>query len=80
MFLRLPTPIPRSLADLHSSLHIPFSGKFGWSGFGSLTVRDRAAMTGYDPNRREHRQLPATKFVTFKAARSFKEELKADSE
>lgn len=51
------------------------SGKFSFPGFGSFSVRKRAARTGRNPRTGETIKIKASKTVGFKAAKTFKESL-----
>lgn len=46
-------------------------------GFGSFTVRERAARTGKNPQTGEALKIPASKNVTFKAGKSLKDSVAA---
>lgn len=45
-------------------------------GFGTFTVRERAARTGRDPRTGEPLEIPATKNPTFKAGKALKDAVK----
>lgn len=49
--------------------------KFTYPGFGTFVVRKRKPRDGIDPRTRVKIQIPASKTVGFKPARSFKEQL-----
>lgn len=49
--------------------------KFTYPGFGTFTVRHRKARTGTDPRTKQTIQIPASKTVGFKPAKSFKDSL-----
>lgn len=49
--------------------------KFTYPGFGTFTVRHRKARTGTDPRTKATIQIPASKTVGFKPAKSFKDSL-----
>ena len=50
-------------------------GKFSYPGFGTFTVKNRAARQGRNPRTGEAITIAASKTVTFKAAPSLKESL-----
>ena len=50
-------------------------GRFSLAGFGTWTVRDRAARTGRNPQTGAAIEIKASKAVGFKAAPSLKEDL-----
>ncbi len=47
-------------------------GRFAYPGFGTFTVKERAARTGRNPQTGKSIQIPASKNVGFKAAPSLK--------
>lgn len=49
--------------------------KFTYPGFGTFVVRKRKARDGIDPRTRVKIQIPESKTVGFKPAKSFKEQL-----
>lgn len=49
--------------------------KFSYPGFGTFTVRHRKARSGTDPRTKATIQIPASKTVGFKPAKSFKDAL-----
>jgi DNA-binding protein HU-beta len=49
--------------------------KFTYPGFGTFVVRKRKPRDGIDPRTRAKIQIPASKTVGFKPARSFKDKL-----
>ena len=49
--------------------------KFTYPGFGTFTVRHRKARSGTDPRTKATIQIPASKTVGFKPAKSFKDSL-----
>ena len=48
------------------------SGRFAWPGFGTFTVKDRAARQGRNPRTGETMKVEASKTVAFKAAPTLK--------
>ncbi len=50
-------------------------GRFAYPGFGTYTVKKRAARTGRNPRTGESIKIPASKSVGFKAAPAFKGKL-----
>lgn len=50
-------------------------GRFTWPGFGTFTVRDRAARSGKNPRSGEPIEIPASRAVGFRPARALKDEL-----
>lgn len=50
-------------------------GRFSYPGFGTFTVRDRAARTGKNPRSGEPIEIPASRAVTFRPARALKDAL-----
>lgn len=50
-------------------------GRFVWPGFGTFTVRDRAARQGRNPRTGETMKVDATRTVAFKAAPALKGKL-----
>ena len=51
------------------------NGRFSWPGFGTFTVRDRAARQGRNPRTGETMQVAATRTVSFKPAPGLKGKL-----
>ncbi len=47
------------------------SGKVSLVGFGTFSVKDRAARTGINPLTKEKIKIPAKKALSFKASKSF---------
>jgi len=54
---------------------IASDGRFAYPGFGTFTVKERAARTGRNPQTGKSIQIPASKNVGFKAAPGLKSEL-----
>ncbi len=50
-------------------------GRFAYPGFGTFTVKKRAARTGRNPQTGDAIKIPASKSVGFKAAPAFKKSL-----
>ncbi|MFQ5509358.1 MAG: HU family DNA-binding protein [Leptospirillia bacterium] len=50
-------------------------GRFAYPGFGTFTVKSRAARTGRNPQTGQTIKIPASKNVGFKASPSFKSSL-----
>ena len=50
-------------------------GRFSFPGFGTFTVKERAARTGRNPQTNKPMEIPASKSVGFKPAPAFKEAL-----
>jgi len=50
-------------------------GRFAFPGFGTFTVKERAARQGRNPQNGKPIQIPASKSVGFKAAPKFKDSL-----
>lgn len=50
-------------------------GRFSYPGFGTFTVKERAARVGRNPQNKEPINIPASKTVGFKPAGKFKETL-----
>jgi len=50
-------------------------GRFAYPGFGTFTVKSRAARTGRNPQTGQSIEIPASKSVGFKAAPAFKSRL-----
>ena len=48
------------------------SGRFAWPGFGTLTVKERAARQGRNPRTGELMEVKAGRSVSFKAAPTLK--------
>ena len=46
-------------------------GKLGFVGFGTFSVRKRAARKGINPSTKEKIKIPAKKVAVFKASKSF---------
>lgn len=51
------------------------NGRFAYPGFGTFTVKSRAARVGRNPQTGASIQIPASKSVGFKAAPNFKSKL-----
>ena len=51
------------------------NGRFAWPGFGTLTVKERAARQGRNPRTGEVLELKASKSVSFKPAPALKGKL-----
>lgn len=51
-------------------------GKFTLSGFGTFTVKTRAARKGVNPSTGAKIEIPARKALTFKASKEIKDSLK----
>jgi DNA-binding protein HU-beta len=50
-------------------------GRFSFPGFGTFTVKERAARMGRNPHSNQPMEIPASKSVGFKPAPAFKETL-----
>jgi DNA-binding protein HU-beta len=55
--------------------NIAQDGRFSFPGFGTFTVKERAARTGRNPRTNETIQIPGGKTVGFKPAPAFKDAL-----
>lgn len=51
-------------------------GNVSWIGFGTFTVKERAARTGRNPKTGEEIQIAAAKVPSFKAGKALKEAIK----
>ena len=54
---------------------IESDGRFSFPGFGTFSVKERAARQGRNPRTGESIKIPASKSVGFKASASFKDSL-----
>ena len=74
MVCRLP-PIVFQIVFDQLALAIKNDGKFSYPGFGTFTMKTRAARNGRNPRTGETIKIKASKNIGFKAAPSFKSSL-----
>ena len=67
--------ILNSLIDIITST-LKSGGEIAITGFGTFSVKKRAARTGINPRTQEKIQIPAMTVPKFKAGKTFKEALK----